>query len=153
MKMRFRRSKNGFHVTDFRSACWLVRRIVEARDYRRRVEEWAALELRRAEREESFFLARWGRELEDWTRQQIAQQHRRKSVALPAGTVGFRLEPPRFDYLDEVKLMVWCQRHVPRAIKTTQSVLKSVLKEHVEQTGELPDGVAMSGGGEKFFIR
>ena len=76
-----------FRVVDEGSANFVVRKVIESRRYRDHVEEWAAAELRRAQRQEGFFLGRWGLELEEWARSQIAQQFRRKSLALPAGTV------------------------------------------------------------------
>ena len=47
-----------FAVDDAASANWLVRKIVETRAYAKHVKEWADGELRRAEREELFFLHR-----------------------------------------------------------------------------------------------
>lgn len=142
-----------FHVDSRESANWLVRRIVNAREYKRRVELWAAAEIRRAEREEQFFLARFARELEEFARKQIAQQRGRKSLPLPAGTIGFRTSPRRLDVRDERRLLAWCRRVIPSAIKTTEHVLKSSVIEHVERTGELPDGSELAGGDERFYIR
>ena len=51
---------DAFAVDDASSANWLVRKVVESRNYAEHVKEWAALELRRAEREERFFLERFG---------------------------------------------------------------------------------------------
>jgi hypothetical protein len=45
-----------FVVNDAMSANWLLRKIVEARAYAKHVKEWANGELRRAEREEMFFI-------------------------------------------------------------------------------------------------
>jgi len=53
-----------FAVTDAASANWVIRKIVEARAYAARVRHWSALEIRRAEREEQFFIRRFGVELE-----------------------------------------------------------------------------------------
>ena len=50
-------------------------------------------------------------------------------------------------------LLAWCRKHLPRAVKTTENILKSVLTEHVKETGEVPDGAEVSGGSEKFFVR
>jgi phage host-nuclease inhibitor protein Gam len=143
-----------FHVACDNSANWLVRRIVSAREYKRRIELWAAAEIRRAEREEAFFLARWGAELERYVRSRIEEQRgRRKSLPLPAGTVGFRTAPRRLDVRDEQRLLAWCRRVIPSAIKTTEHVLKSSVIEHIERTGELPEGSELAGGDERFYIR
>jgi len=143
---------DDFTVHDTSSANWLVRKIVEARAYAEHVKEWAALEIRRAEREERFFLERFGAQLEAWTRPQISDS-RRKSLKLPAGTVGFRTEPLHLEVQDETKLIAWCQHNLPDAIRVQTQVLKSLVNDHVEKTGECPDGADIGGGGERFFVR
>lgn len=142
----------AFAVHDAASANWLVRKIAEARGYAKRVKAWAADEVRRAEREEAFFLGRYGHQLEAWARRQIAAG-RRKSVKLPGGTVGLRVEPPKLDVTDEKKLIGWCQRSLPAALRVETHVLKSLVKDHVEQTGECPEGARVSGGGQRFYVR
>src|SRR5687768_10409667 len=92
---RVEQEAEGFSVNSDSTANWLVRKIAECRAYRERIERWAAMEIKRAEREEAFFMTRFGRQLETWARRQIAKQRGRKSVKLPAGTVGFRTEPTR----------------------------------------------------------
>jgi hypothetical protein len=143
----------AFHVCDASSANWLVRKIVEARQYGQRVKAWAELELRRAHRDEQFLLKRFGAELEAWARQQIGEQHDgRRSVNLPAGSIGFRVEPTRLAILDETKLLAWCRANLPSAIRVIESVPKTPLMEHIHQTGEMPDGAEIQGGGERFHI-
>jgi len=142
-----------FHIVDAGSANFLVRKIMEARKYAERVEVWAATEIRRGERQEAFFLGRWGLELEAFARRKIAQQFRGKSFSLPAGTIGFRIEPQRIDFQDEPRVMAWCRANLPSAIKRTETLLKSALSEHLKTSGEIPPGVEISGGNEKFFVR
>ncbi len=141
-----------FAVDDAASANWLVRKIVETRAYAKHVKEWADGELRRAEREELFFLHHYGRQLEAWARAEIAKG-RRKSVKLPAGTVGFRTEPSKLDVADEAKLIAWCRRSLPGALRIQTHVLKQHVKDHVATTGECPDGTAISGGGQRFYVK
>jgi len=142
----------AFEVRDSSSANWLVRKILEARAYAASVKEWAALEIRRAEREEKFLIDHYGHQLESWARQQI-NGSRRKSIKLPAGAVGFRTESTKLDTLDEDKLVKWCRRSLPAALQIQTHVLKSVIKEHLEKTGECPDGAEIGGGGQRFYIR
>lgn len=144
----------GFRVRDAATAAWMVRKIVEARAYGRRVREWAARELRRAEREEKFFLYRFGQQLEEWTRRRLELEgNRRRSVSLPSGIVGLRAEPPRLKVTDEDALLRWCRANLPAAVVTEQRVLKSVVTEHVAASGELPQGVEVSEAQERFFIK
>ena len=145
--------QDGFTVRDAASANWVVRKIVEVRAYAERVKTWAELEQRRAQREDDFLLRRFGSELEAWARRQIAQQHDgRRSVSLPAGSVGFRVAPTRLAVTDEKRLLAWCRTHLPSAIRTVESVPKTPLIEHLKITGECPDGTELQGGGERFCI-
>jgi hypothetical protein len=150
---RVEQEAEGFSVHDDSTANWLVRKIAECRAYRERIERWAALEMKRAEREEAFFMTRFGGQLETWARRQIAKQRGRKSIKLPAGTVGFRTEPTRLAVKDEPALLAWCKANLPDAIQTIQRVLKSSVKDHIGGTGEIPDGTEIAGGQQKFFIK
>ncbi len=142
----------SFAVTDGVSANWAVRKIIEARAYAKHVKEWAGGELRRAEREEEFFLHAYGRQLEDWARAEITKG-RRKSVKLPAGTLGFRTEPPKLDVMDETKLIAWCLTTLPTALRIETHIFKQHVKDHFTITGECPDGASISGGGQRFYVR
>lgn len=143
----------GFHVRDAATANWVVRKILEARAYAARVTAWAELEHRRAERDEQFLLRRFGVELEEWARQQIATQHdKRQSVSLPAGSIGFRVEPTKLCVTDEPALLAWCRQHLPSAIRTVESPMKTPLNDHLKTTGECPDGTTLIGGGRKFYV-
>ncbi len=143
-----------FHVRDEGSANWVLRKIIEARAYRERVARWAAAETIRAERQEAFLLHRFGSELESWAREQIGKQHgRRRSLALPAGVLGFRQEPMKLLVLDERALVGWCRAHLPVAIKVTESLLKSEINAHFKDTGECPAGTEIGGGAERFYVK
>jgi hypothetical protein len=143
-----------FHIRDERSASWLVRKVVEERAYRQRVADWCAAETLRSERREQFLLNRFGTELADWTRQQLAKQYgKRRSIHLPSGIVGFRTEPTKIAVLDEPKLIAWCRASLPSAVKVVESVLKSEINAHIKQTGECPDGAELVCGGDKFYVK
>lgn len=144
----------AFSVHDAASANWLVRKIGEARAYARHVEQWAAAELRRAEREESFLLHRYGHQLENWAKAQIARRHDgRKSIFLPAGAVGFRTAPTALTVRDESSLMAWCKKNLPDAVKVHESILRSLVLDHVRATGEVVDGAELCGGDERFYVK
>src|SRR5689334_271549 len=84
-----------FTVCNPETANWVVKKVIEARSYAHRVRMWAARETARAEATERQLLYLFGRQLEDWVRREIATNGgRRKSIPLPAGTVGFRTVPP-----------------------------------------------------------
>lgn len=145
---------DGFHVRDEGAANWVVRRIASARAYRDRVQAWAAAEMRRAEREEQFFLARFGAELEAWARDRLSTERKRKSISLPAGTVGFRAEPPRLSVIDEPQLVAWCRIHLAAAIRTETTVLRTELMAYLKQTGEQPPGTDVDRDRvDRFYIK
>ena len=144
----------AFHVHDAATANWVVRKIIEARQYAKRVEEWAAAERRRAEREERFFMFRFGAQLEQWARAQIeAGSNRRKSICLPAGRIGLRTPPPRLGIVDEVRLLSWCRANLPAAVIVTERVSRQALHDHVKATGECPDGTEVPSAIDVLFIR
>ena len=145
---------DGFSVRDANSANWLVRKINDARAYARHVEQWAAAELRRAQREEQFLLHRYGHQLENWAQSQINQRHDgRKSVFLPAGCIGFRTAPASLMVQDEETLLSWCKKNLADAVKTQETVLRGVVLDHLRATGEVADGAEVCGGDERFFVR
>jgi hypothetical protein len=143
-----------FHVRDEASATWVVRKINEERAHRRRVMQWHEAELRRSERREAFLLHRFGAELTDWTRQQLAKQFGKlRSIHLPSGIVGFRVEPTRIVIADQPTLIAWCRAELPSAIKTVEHLLKSEINALVKASGEIPPGAELAGGGERFYIK
>ncbi|HEY8668474.1 MAG TPA: host-nuclease inhibitor Gam family protein [Tepidisphaeraceae bacterium] len=168
-----------FTVHDEQTANWVVRKVMQARQYAQHVEAWAAAEVRRAENEERFFLDRFARQLEQWAAQEIQKlKGRRRSLNLPAGTLGFRAEPPRLLVTDEQRLLAWCIRCLPEAVKlkleatgqdaqtllawqeqhcptvhASQEVAKHLMNKHALATGEVPDGVEPIPATDKFYIK
>jgi hypothetical protein len=109
-------STSGFAVTDELSANWLVRRIKESRSYGEHVLKWAARELRRAKREETFLMSQYGPQLETWVRSTLlAQGRKRRSVALPAGHVDFRASHQKTLITDTQSLIRWCKTNLSDA--------------------------------------
>ena len=115
----------AFHVRDQQRANWVLKKIIAEREYRARCAAWFEAETRRSERREQFLMHRFGVELEEWTRQQLANQYgKRRNVLLPAGVLGFRTTPAKLVIADEPKLLFWCRQHLPTAVKVMESVLK-----------------------------
>ena len=136
-------------------ANWLVRKIVAARDYSERVKAWCEQEQRRAAREEQTLLFLFGRQIERWARSEVAKlRGMRKSLRLPAGSVGFRSVGPRLVVDDERAVLQWAKVHLPDAVVVTEKLSKSVINEHAEKLGVIPDeGIHMEPASEKFFIK
>lgn len=142
----------SFQVGDAASANWVVRKITDARAYAKHVKAWAEGELIRAQREEEFFVFRYGAQLERWARAQI-ERSRRKSIKLPAGTLGFRTEPVKLDVRDELRLIAWCRKTLPAALRIETHVMKQIVKDHIADTGECPDGAEVVAGQQRFYVK
>jgi len=145
----------AFTVRDAQSANWVVRKIVEARAYAEHCELWAEHEKMRARREEDFLLLRFGGELRDYARAAIAEQGgRRKSVALPAGTIGFRNAGAKLVIEDEEAVLRWARKTQPNLVVIQESISKSGLIQYFEETGEIPPGgVRVDPEKETFYIK
>jgi hypothetical protein len=143
-----------FMVEDEKSANWLIKRIISARQYAASVKVWAELELRRAEREESTLMFLFGRQIEAWTKSEIERQKgRRKSLCLPGGKVGFRTDQTKLVIDSELAVLEWARLQCPAAIITVEHLSKSIVKEHFEKTGEVPEsGAHIQPEQERFFV-
>ena len=144
-----------FEITDDKTANWLVKRIMQSRAYAQRVKDWADQEIRRASREENTLLFLFGRQIETWVKDEIEKLNgRRKSIHLPAGSVGFRTTPTRLVVDDEASVIQWAKQNLPSAIVVVEKLSRSILNEYAEKTGVIPDaGVHVEPQNEKFFVR
>ena len=110
-----------FAVTAGRTANWVVRRVMEARAYGQAVKEWAEAEATRAQREEEVLLAHFGAGLQQVLAEEMERARgRRKSLKLPAGTIGLRAEPARLRVADEDAVIAWAKSHLPQAVRISE---------------------------------
>ena len=144
-----------FVVVDDDSANWVIRKILEARAYARHCQDWCDREQSRARRDEEFFFFRFGKQLETFARQKIAElSGRRKSINFPAGTLGFRHEGAKLVIEDEAAVIEWAKIHLPKAVEVAERLSKSDLNHHLEMTGEVPNvGAHIEAPKDKFYIR
>jgi hypothetical protein len=144
-----------FCIEDEKTANWLVRRIVAARQYGEHIKEYAEQERRRAEREEAVLTYLFGKQLERWVKATIEKNGgRRKSICLPAATLAFRKVNAALQVDDEEAVLVWAKSNCPAAVVLTERLSRSELKAHFEQTGEMPDrGAHIEPEQDRFSIR
>lgn len=169
-----------FTIADADSANRFVRQVVETRAYRERVESWAASEIRRAQRREEDLMGRYGPQLETWTRSELAarQGGRRKSLALPAGQVGYRSTPVTVAVEDALAATAWALVNLPASVTVQVTVTGDVacrvidalhpldlgpavrtklailgLRGHFTATGEVPPGVTVVPSVEQFYVK
>jgi hypothetical protein len=143
----------AFRVTDAETASWVVRKINEARAYRKRVAEWADREMRRSRRDEEFLWFRYGQQLEDWAEPEIARlRGRRRSICLPGGKLGYRKTGTMLVIDDPDEVLRWARVSLPNAVVTKQTLSKTILNQHFEATGDYPVGTHVEDNREKFYI-
>jgi len=168
----------SFTVQDEQTASWVVRKVIEARAYAERVRAWAERELRRAEHDEAWLLHRFGTDLERFLQSELRRLGgRRRSIALPGGTIGYRASTARLDVVDEAAARQWCVEHLSSALNVTLEaegraalellqrhdslggprvrvrLARGPLKEHFLSTGELPEGMDYQPGSDRFYIK
>lgn len=144
-----------FCIDSEERANWLIKKIIAARDYSERVKAWCEQEQRRAAREEQTLMFLFSRQIETWVKSEIKKLNgRRKSLNLPAGATGFRSVGPRLVVDDESAVLKWAKLNLPDAVVIVEKLSKTVINEHAERSGEIPDeGVHIEPAHEKFFIR
>jgi hypothetical protein len=145
----------AFAIDSEEHANWLVQKVTAARQYAERVKKWAEQELRRAEREEETLMFLFGRQIETWAKSEIGNQNgRRKSLALPAGTLGYRKLAAKLVIDDEELVLEWAKKNCEVAIVITERLSKSVLDEFFKKTGAIPDqGAHIDPEIERFYIK
>ena len=144
----------AFAIRDAATANWLVRRVVEAREHAVRAKAWAATKVRRVEREESQLLYLFGQQLQTWVRAELERlRHRRRTVFLPDGQVGYRRNPGRMLVEDEAAALAWAREHCPEAVRVTLSLNKTVLRETAERGNVIIPGARTVEPADEFFLR
>jgi hypothetical protein len=144
-----------FHVRNEVTANWVVRKIVECRQYAERCQEWCRREQARAHQREAFFLFHFGVPLREFARKTLAEEGgRRKSVFLPGGTIGFRTQPAKLMIDDEAVVLSWAKRQMPGLVQVSERISKSDLNNLFKDTGLIPDaGAHVEPTTEQFFVK
>jgi len=147
----------AFEINSEATANWLVRKIVSARQYAARVREWAEQEQRRAAREERTLMFLFGMKFVRWAKGEVERLGgRKKSLAMPAGQIGFTKFSAALQVDDEHAVLAWARSSCPSAVvvRTSTTLSKTELKVHFERTGEVPpDGAHVQPAGERFYVR
>lgn len=74
-----------------------------------------------------------------------------KTMKLPHGSLKMRKQQPEFQY-DETQLLPWAKENLPEAVVVKESVAKTPVKKHIQETGEMVPGVQMVERPEKFSV-
>lgn len=151
--------KKSFAVTDYGSGNWavskamdatteIVRLQVQAEAWHQQIGAWLAKATAEYTRSVEY--------MESLLRPFVTEELKGKKsrhVTFPAGEAGFRKSPDRLDITDEAVALMWAKANCPEAVKVTETVQKTPLKKRIESTGEMPDGVKLVPGEERFYIK
>ena len=74
-----------------------------------------------------------------------------KTMKLPHGSLKMRAQQPQYEY-DEDQLLPWAKENLPDAVVVKESVAKTPVKKHIQETGEMVPGVQMVERPEKFSV-
>jgi phage host-nuclease inhibitor protein Gam len=95
---------------------------------------------------------RYAATLEEFARAETDGKKER-SVRLLSGTVGFRRNPSSVEITDADALLAWAKENTPNAVKVVESVGKTPIKAHIEETGEVVPGVEYTPPADRFYIK
>lgn len=74
-----------------------------------------------------------------------------KTMKLPHGTLKMRAQQPQYEYDEEI-LLSWAKENLPEAVVIKESIAKTPVKKHIQETGELVPGVTIIERPEKFAV-
>lgn len=148
-----------FRITNQNAAIWALRkiRLINSRLEEAEttasaeiniIENWLKDQQEKASRERSFFEGLLREYMEDLRR----EDPKLKTMKLPGGELAFRKQQAEYSY-DEAQLLPWAKEHLPEAVHVKESILKSVVKDYVNQTGEVLPGVRIDPRPDKFTVR
>lgn len=152
-------SREGFAVTDVRTADWCLRKIAKIRGEKQAVKEladeqieriqaWHHNEIEKLDKNESFFFSL----LNEYHGRLIAEDPKKKTINLPNGKLQFRAQQDELTYhpeklLNQLKLM-----ERKDLIRIKEEIDKMALKEAVIKYGEVIEGVTREARPAKFSV-
>lgn len=141
---------NALQVQDERSVQLAVDFVLSARERLERVKVACKRAVSQAQAIVKQAEYRWLPELEAWAAENKPKAG--KTHRFPVGSCGFRSQPERLVVADEGAALAWAREHLPGAVKTTESLLVSVVQAHFKATGEMPPGTELTEARESFFV-
>lgn len=112
-----------------------------------RITAWRNEENEKLQRSVSFFESL----LHEYFMQLREDDPKLKTVKLPHGSLKMRKQQPEFQY-DETQLLPWAKENLPDAVVVKESVAKTPVKKHIQETGEVVPGVTIIERPEKFSV-
>jgi phage host-nuclease inhibitor protein Gam len=143
-----------FTIDSEEKANWLLNKLAAIEEEAARVKSQARKRAEELEADRNRLMGRFGAELEAFART-LAQERRRKSVTLLAGTLAFRTVPARWTITDEdAALQAAGNLDVCVTTRVTKVTLdKAALFDYLDATGDLLPGIERTEAGESFCVR
>lgn len=146
-----------FIIDDEDKANWALRKLAKitaARDDVKaqarvefdRIATWLDEQLTRADREAEFFEEL----LEQFHRNQLTADPRRKTINLPAGTLRARKKPPNVEIEDVDAFLEWAREERPEFVRTKYEVARTAVKDAACKDGEVLPHVAVEPEGVSY---
>lgn len=145
-------------VTDIKSADWAigmarkaVLSIAEAEEYssflHTKIDAWLSRIKTKNARTIEFMKCA----LEPWAKEKLKEM-KDKSFSLPSGKCGFRKGSESVNWNEELFGPDEAEKlGIP--VKVVRSVLKTEVKKYIKETGNIPDGVVIIPGSERFYVK
>lgn len=134
----------SFRIQDDRKAEWALGKIREAKE---ELSKWEAfyggkLEAIRKETQNTIDYMTFLLQQYFDTQERRVTKTGIEKYSLPSGEL--IRKPGGIDYeKDEEKLLAWCEKNLPDAVKVTRKSGWADVKNHIKATGEIPDGVTV----------
>ncbi len=163
----FEEELQSFQVKTKDEAMWCMRKLKKLFDEKQeneeavkieieRLNQWLEAENGKLERGIKFFTAL----LEDYHRQELEKDPKKKTIKLPLGTLQLRAQQPEFER-DEEKLLAWLKKKklkdfIEKIEKPKWSELKKaaqVIDNNVVYNGEIVDGITVTPKEPKFTVK
>lgn len=134
--------KERFVIHNDQMAEWAMGKIAEANADLRKWKEFYKGKLEQARAEAEGTISYMSGLLEEYfsTQPHKVTKTGIEKYSLPSGELVRK--PGGLDYKrDEAALLAWCKENMPEAVKVTEEVSWIDVKQHIKETGEIPEGV------------
>lgn len=116
--------REGFAITDFKSASWFVTKLRHVRNYGAMIEAWYKAEKRKAQQAEAFFMNAYGHQLKELV-QATTEGTDKKSLNLIGGKAQLRRKPLTLEVVDQEAHLDWVLDTLPDACEIETVVYHS----------------------------
>jgi hypothetical protein len=147
-----------FHVTDEKTANWLLRKLANLEAERLRIEEQAKKMLAALKADQDELMLRYGPELEAWARQELLDGgNRKKTVHTWQATLSFRTVAAHLKLTDPEQALQYALENAPNLVQTIRKLdttsYRAEAARRLDMQGEILPGIERIPETESFTIR